>query len=202
MNYPMTVTLPALRKKGACLAGYNKLVRALQGVEFSSKDEERETYIRFAHKEPVTLEAILANNGLDDALWALRCVPEVDRDAYLFAVWCARQVQHLMTDPRSLNALDVAEAFANGNATEAERDAVGDAARVAAWDAVGAEARAAAWVAVGVTVRATARYTVGAAARAAAWVAVGVTARAAVGDAQKEMFLCMCNGTAPWQVPK
>ena len=178
MNYPMTVTLPALRKKGACFAGYNKVVRTLQGVEFSSEDEERETYIRFAHKEPVMLEAILANNGLDDALWALRCVPEVDRDARLFAVWCARQVQHLMTDPRSLNALDVAEAFANGNATEAERDAVGDAARAAAWDAVGA------------------------AARAAAWVAVGVTARAAVGDAQKEMFLCMCNGTAPWQVPK
>jgi hypothetical protein len=67
----------------------------------------------------------------------------------LFAVWCARQVQHLMKDPRSINALDVAERFANGQATEQERAAAQDAARAAAWAAARAAAqdaaRAAAW---------------------------------------------------------
>lgn len=71
-----------------------------------------------------------------------------DRTLRLFAVWCARRVQHLMTDPRSVTALDVAERFANGAATEDElraayaaaRDAAAGAAADAAWDAAGAAA--------------------------------------------------------------
>ena len=65
-----------------------------------------------------------------------------ERTLRLFAVWCARQVQHLMTDPRSVAALDVAERFANGEATECEltaAEAAAEAARAAARD----EARAA-----------------------------------------------------------
>jgi hypothetical protein len=66
-----------------------------------------------------------------------------------FAVWSARQVQHLMTDPRSIAALDVAERHAEGSATDKElaaayaaaRDAASDAAHAAASDA----ARDAAW---------------------------------------------------------
>lgn len=46
-----------------------------------------------------------------------------------------------MTDPRSLAALDVAERFANGAATEQELAAAGDAARDAAWAAQEAELR-------------------------------------------------------------
>ena len=43
-----------------------------------------------------------------------------DRTLRLFAVWSARQVQHLITDPRSLAALDVAERHADGLATDKE----------------------------------------------------------------------------------
>ena len=76
-----------------------------------------------------------------------------DRALRQFAVWSARQVQHLMTDPRSLTALDVAERHADGLATDEElhaaRAAAGDAAWAAAWAAAGdaawAAARAAAW---------------------------------------------------------
>jgi len=66
----------------------------------------------------------------------------------LFAVWCARQVQHLITDPRSIAAIDTAEKYANGQATNEElataRDAAWDAAWYAAWDAARAAAHAAA----------------------------------------------------------
>ena len=75
-----------------------------------------------------------------------------DRELRLFSVWSARQVQHLMEDPRSVQAIDTAERFANGNATKEELDAAWDAAWVAAqdatWDAACATARAAACAAV------------------------------------------------------
>ena len=50
----------------------------------------------------------------------------------LFAVRCARQVQYLMKDQRSINALDVAERYANRQATDEELYA----ARAEAWAAV------------------------------------------------------------------
>ncbi|MBR8312408.1 hypothetical protein KDW36_04245 [Burkholderia dolosa] len=169
-----TVTLAALRKAGACYAGYNKLVRSLQSQPFTDEDEGRESYIRFRHDAEIPLLDILKSNGLDDALWSLRCVSGADRDIRLFAVWCARQVEHLMQDQRSKDALDVAERFANGDASDEEL--------AAAWAAAWAAARAAAW----------------AAARAAAWAAAWDAAR----DAQAEMLKRMCLGTAPWQQEK
>jgi hypothetical protein len=56
-----------------------------------------------------------------------------DKDLRLFAVRCARDVQHLMKDERSINAINVAERYANGEATTVELDAARAAARAAAW---------------------------------------------------------------------
>ena len=140
----ITTTLKDLRKHDACVDGYNRLACHVAGNEF---DPERETYVRLRHDEPITLATILASNDLDDALWALRAckqTPELVRAERLFAVWCARQVQHLMADPRSIAALDVAERHADGDATDAELDAAGDAAWAAAWAAAWDAARAAA----------------------------------------------------------
>jgi hypothetical protein len=67
-----------------------------------------------------------------------------DRELRLFAVWSARQVQHLMTDARSLAALDVAQRHANGDASDQELAAAWDAARAAARDAARDAARGAA----------------------------------------------------------
>lgn len=53
-----------------------------------------------------------------------------DKELRLFAVWCIRQIEHLLNDKRS-NAINVAEKFAHGNATIEELDA----ARADAWDA-------------------------------------------------------------------
>jgi hypothetical protein len=60
-----------------------------------------------------------------------------DKSLRLIAVRCAREVQHLMKDQRSIDALDVAERYANGEATDDELAA----ARAAAWAAAGAAAR-------------------------------------------------------------
>lgn len=131
----MKTTLNKIREHKPCEYGWKKLLAYLGKTK--------------ADNEPLAITTILDSNGLDDALWCLRAVEGHDREIRLYAVWCARQVQHLMTDKRSLDALDVAERFANGQATEDElaaawaagaaRAAAG-AARAAAWDA-----RAAAW---------------------------------------------------------
>jgi hypothetical protein len=89
----------------------------------------------------------------DDRIWvATRKGVLTDRELRLFACWCARQVWHLLTDKRSRNAVEVAEQYANGNATE--KELAGAAARAAAaaaaaaCDAAGAAARDEAWSAV------------------------------------------------------
>lgn len=182
----VTTNLKALRDNGACFSGYNKVVRALQGKPFTEEDEGRESYIRFRYDEEIPLSLILENNGVDDALWALRACEqtrELQKSERMFGVWCARQVQNLMTDARSLAAIDVAERFANGNATDEELAA----ARAAAWAAASAAASAAAWAA--------ARAAAWDAARGAAWDAARAAARdaawAAAWAAQKQKFIEM-----------
>ena len=137
--------------------------------------------------EPLPLSEILRINGLDDAFWAIRATPGHERPARLLAVDCAREVQYLMTDPRSVAALDVAERYAHGLATEAELATARAAARAAAKATAEAPARATAWAAAwaaSTTAEATAEAaaraaeaTAEAAARATAW-ATWATARA------------------------
>lgn len=126
-------TLNKIRAHNPCVDGWAKLLRHLGKTQ--------------ADDEPVSLLTVLESNGLDDALWCLRAVDGHEREMRLYAVWCARRVQHLMTDPRSLAALDVAERHANGEATDEELDAAWAAARKAAGKEAGKAAMAAALVA-------------------------------------------------------
>jgi hypothetical protein len=104
-----------------------------------------------------------------------------DREIRRFAVWSARQVQQLMTDARSLAALDVAERYTNGEATDEELAAAGAAAwaaRSAAWAARSA-AEAAAWSAAEAAAGAAAEAAAWSAAEAAAWSAAEAARSAA-----------------------
>jgi hypothetical protein len=123
----LTTTLNRIRAHGPCEDGWRKL---LAGLGKTAPDDEPLPYTR-----------ILEINGLDDALWCCRAEPQHVKEWRLFAVWCARQVQHLMKDARSLAASDVAERHANGKATDKELAAAGDAARAAARTAAWAAAR-------------------------------------------------------------
>lgn len=122
----MKTTLNKIRVHSPCASGWQKLLKNLGKTK--------------ADDEPLALTTILESNGFDEALWCLRAVDGHKREMRLYAVDCARSVQHLMTDQRSLDALDVAERFANGLATQAELTAAWGAARDAAW-----AARDAAW---------------------------------------------------------
>ncbi len=132
-----------------------------------------------------------------DKVWAFTREGIVgDKTLRLFAVGCARKVQHLMKDQRSIDALDVAERYANGNATKDELAAARAAAWAAARDATedelaAAEASewAAAWEAAG-----RAAWD---AALAAAWEAARASereaARASARQAQVEIAIELLN---------
>lgn len=162
----MNTTLNRIREHGPCTGSWIKLLKNLGKTH--------------ADDEPLAITTILDGNGLDDACWCLRAVSGYDKELRLYAVWCARQVQHLMTDRRSKQALDVAEAYANGQATDeqlsAARVAAADAAtRIAEFPNAGLAGAAAGWAS-----RATAAI---AAADAATMVAGPVTVFFAVLDA-------------------
>ena len=170
----MNTTLNKIRAHEPCSVGWEKLLKHLGK--------------RKADDEPLNIKTILESNGVDDAIWCLQAVEGKDKEIRLFAVWCARQVQHLMTDKRSLDALDVAERFANGLASEEElrvaRDAARDTARAAA------AAGDAAWAAAAGDALEAAYAAAWAAARAAAWDAAGDAAK----EAQAKKLIEICEG--------
>lgn len=123
----MRTTLNKIREKSPCTSGWTKLLKNLG----KTKPDDNELLIT----------TILESNGLNDALWCLRAVTDKDREIRLFAVECARSVQHLMTDPHSIAAIDVAEDFANGRVGAVELRTARDAAGAVAWDAAWDAAR-------------------------------------------------------------
>ncbi len=170
----MKTTLNKIRAHSPCRGGWEKLLRNLGKTH--------------ADDDPLAITTILDSNGLDDALWCLRAVDGHQREMRLFAVDCARAVKHLMDDPRSVEALDVAERHADGQATDEELaaacDAAWDAARAAACDAARAAAWAAAWDAAWDAARA--------AACDAAWDAACDAARAAAVEVQSDLLRIIC----------
>jgi len=145
----ITISLNEIRAQSPCLDGWEKVLESKGGTS-------ADMYAQF----PLT--DVLESNDLNDTLWCLRCLPVHVMLWGKYAVWCARQVQHLTADQRSIAALDVVWRHSEGLATDEELDAARDAAWDAAWAAAGA---------------------VGDAAGDAAWAAAWAAAGAAAGDA-------------------
>jgi len=131
----ITTTLNRIRAHSPCSEGWTKLLKHLGKSQ--------------ADDEPLPYAVIARSNGIGDALWCCRAEPEHAKTWRLFAVWCGRQVEHLMEDERSKDALNVAERHANGLATDEELSVAGEAAWGAAGDAARAAAGAAARAASG-----------------------------------------------------
>ena len=140
----MKTTLNKIRKYSPCEGSWKKLLLSLNKTE--------------ADDEPLELQHILDTLGISDAVWSLRSIEGADREIRLFACDCAESVLPIYeskfpNDDRPLRAIEVARAYANGEATEDElaaaRDAAGAAAGDAAWAAAWAAwaARDAAWAA-------------------------------------------------------
>jgi len=104
--FPLTTTLNRIAACNPC--GYSWQA----GLQAANKTEPDD--------EPISYEAILDAVGLDDALWCCQAEPQHAGMWRRFAVWCARHVQHLMTDQKGIAALDVADRHANGIATDQE----------------------------------------------------------------------------------
>jgi len=136
---------------------------------------------KFAEQYNTMAQVWDASPRADWLLWILRAIdaPANETTERLFAIWCARNTpMHdgsttgaLLTDPRSISALEIAERFAHGNASREELTVAGAAAEAAAWAA--AYAADAAWAA------ARAAADAADAAAYAAWAAADAAARAA-----------------------
>ena len=134
-------TLNDIKKNGPCGTarddshGFRKLLTYLSKTK--------------SDNEQLSFKTILESNGLEDAIWCLRAVDGYDREIRLFAVACARRVEHLDPTGQAKKTNDASERYANGLATaeelKAARDASWDAARAAAWSDSRAVSRAAAW---------------------------------------------------------
>lgn len=145
-------TLNRIREHDPCADGWGKLLKYLGKT---GPDDAPLAYI-------VILDAV----GLDDALWCLRAEPQHTSIWRMYAVRCARRMQHMMKDERSLHVLETAERHARGLATDEELAA----ARDAAWSAA----------------RHTARHTAWSAAKDATWAAAWAAAKDAAWDAAKD----------------
>ena len=172
----ITTTLRQIRQHNPCSEGWRTLLTFLGKTG--------------ADDDPLPLVTILQSNGLDDALWCLSTVEGHDNEITRFALSCAQEVKHLMTDQRSLDALDALERHLEIPLSREELDKVLAAARAAgvpvvaaraAAEAAQAAARTAARAAVEAAVRSAARAAEAAAwaAEAAAWAAAWAAAGAA-----------------------
>ena len=140
---------------------------------------------RKADDEPLSIVTIIDRAGFDDALWCLRTVEGHEREIQLFAVWCARQVEHLMTDARSIAVINVAERFANGMATKEELAVAGAAARAAVSEVARAEGIASGGLVVAPWL-----------ARDDVWELSGAAASAAANAARLTEFSCAAASSA------
>ncbi|MDC6668700.1 hypothetical protein OEZ84_28615, partial [Leclercia adecarboxylata] len=94
-------TLNDIKKNGPCGTarddshGFRKLLTYLSKTK--------------SDNEQLSFKTILESNGLEDAIWCLRAVDGYDREIRLFAVACARRVEHLDPTGQAKKTNDASE---------------------------------------------------------------------------------------------
>jgi hypothetical protein len=207
----LTTTLRKLREAGACKGRYAYLVTLLDGWSESEAKSAASDFSRhgpykpcaYGDETPIGLETIYWSNGFEDALWSLRPMGARRESVALACLFCA-PILNLMTDPRSIAAIDTAMRWLVGEATDellssassyaadvayttrsaarAASSYAADAAAYAAYDAAADAAYAAAdaaYAAARAAARAASSYAAHAAADAAAYAAYDAAAYAA-----------------------
>ena len=114
---PITVTLDAIRKAQPCEDGWEKLLKSLGKTK--------------ADSEPLPLITILESNGVEDAIWCLRCMHS--SELYLggmFAAACAEAALSGMKNPdkRLRNCIRVARQCSLGLCSKENADLAAHAA--------------------------------------------------------------------------
>ena len=122
-------TLNKIRQHSPCESSWIKLLESLNKTK--------------ADDDPLSMVYILDTLGMEDCLWAMRSLPEYDREWRLLACVCAESVLHYFEDKhpgdkRPRQAIEAARSFANGEITSKALAAAGAAAEAAAWAAAGA----------------------------------------------------------------
>jgi len=121
----MLLSMQQIRAGNPCSDSWDKL------VEFMSTPQ----YKNVSYITPMPLRLGLTSHSVYEVLWCLPLVPSHAREKRLYSVWLAKKIRHLLRDRRSLDALAVAERFANGEVGVGELVKAYVAARQAAWDA-------------------------------------------------------------------
>lgn len=111
----LMITLQRIKDCRPCGDGWKKLLKSKGGT----KADMNLTF-------PLT--DVLDSNDLEATLWCLNCFLDHHNLWKKYSVWCARQVQHLMKDQRSIDALNVSWRHSEGLATDDELDAAWNAA--------------------------------------------------------------------------
>jgi hypothetical protein len=125
----MKTTMKKIWSFDPCAAGWDKHVRQIGFPELTRE------YIEFKGTQvipevDIAIKDVLDINGIYDALWVLRSVfQEYKREILSYIVWYAAQVQHLMADPKSIDALNVVYRYINGHASIQELDEAREIAR-------------------------------------------------------------------------
>lgn len=68
--------------------------------------------------DPLSIATILTTNGLSEAIWALRTIPDLDAPIRKLSILFAHRTLYLTSDHRLRNALVAARQFADGTLTD------------------------------------------------------------------------------------
>lgn len=148
----ITVSLKQILAGSPCAEGWARVLHARGKITKDQMDECLEndhvptSLSKLADDEQFQMSSIIESNSLNDCIWTFKCVDKLHHPLRRkFAVWCARQVQHLMKDQRSIDALDAVWRHSDDLATDAElatarRDAADAADAAAVYAAAAADA--------------------------------------------------------------